>query len=217
MKWFKHDTNAHTDAKLEKVLMRYGADGYALYWYCIELIAGKLDSKNFTFELEHDSELLGYKLKIDSIRIEEIMKYMINIGLFECTNEVITCMKIARRLDSSMSGNAEMRKLIANSHDRVMMQSGQSHDSVIAEQNRTEQNRSNRAKTKKRFSPPTLTELDEYITEKGYNVSGQKFINFYESKGWMVGKNKMKSWKHAVANWHDPDKPSNANPWDGAK
>ena len=39
MKWFMHDSNAHTDAKLRKVMMRFGADGYGLlstmpkYWH----------------------------------------------------------------------------------------------------------------------------------------------------------------------------------------
>lgn len=157
MKWFKHDTNAHTDAKLEKVLMKYGADGYALYWYCIELIAGKLDSQNFTFELEHDSELLGYKLKIDSLRIEEIMKYMISLGLFESSEDTITCLKLAKRLDTSMSGSPEVRKLIKNYHDNVMT----CHDKVIAEENRTEEKRIEKIYTseRKRSNPAPIKKI----------------------------------------------------------
>lgn len=53
----------------------------------------------------------------------------------------------------------------------------------------------------KRFTPPTLENVIEYCREKGYNVDAERFIDFYESKGWMVGKNKMKDWKAAVRNW----------------
>lgn len=54
----------------------------------------------------------------------------------------------------------------------------------------------------KRFEPPSLEEVTAYITEKGYEVNAESFISFYESKGWYVGKNKMKNWKAAVANWN---------------
>lgn len=52
-----------------------------------------------------------------------------------------------------------------------------------------------------RFSPPTLQEVENYIKEKGYSVDAEAFIAFYDSNGWLVGKNKMKSWKSAVTTW----------------
>lgn len=52
------------------------------------------------------------------------------------------------------------------------------------------------------FCPPTPEQVTEYCREKGYDsVDPQRFVDFYESKGWMVGKNKMKDWKAAVRNW----------------
>ena len=53
----------------------------------------------------------------------------------------------------------------------------------------------------KRFAPPTVSEVEEYCRENNYNIDAQRFVDFYESKGWMVGKNKMKDWKAAVRNW----------------
>lgn len=52
------------------------------------------------------------------------------------------------------------------------------------------------------FVPPTVEEVIAYLNEKGIgNVDAERFVSFYESKGWMIGKNKMKSWKAAVATW----------------
>ena len=56
-------------------------------------------------------------------------------------------------------------------------------------------------KTRGRFTPPTIQELDAYITEHGYHVDAEKFLDYYNSNGWMVGKNHMKDWKAAVRNW----------------
>lgn len=53
----------------------------------------------------------------------------------------------------------------------------------------------------KRFSPPTLEEVTAYCQERGNDVDPQKFIDFYESKGWMVGSNKMKDWRAAIRTW----------------
>ena len=55
----------------------------------------------------------------------------------------------------------------------------------------------------KRFTPPTFNEIDVYMIERGFNDNGEahKFRDFYESKGWVVGKAKMKCWKAAVRNW----------------
>lgn len=52
-----------------------------------------------------------------------------------------------------------------------------------------------------RFIPPTAEEVKAYCETHQYSVNPEKFVDFYESKGWMVGKNKMKDWKAAVRNW----------------
>lgn len=54
-----------------------------------------------------------------------------------------------------------------------------------------------------RFFPPTPEEVRAYASEKGYtNVDADRFCDFYSSKGWVVGKTKMKDWKAAVRNWN---------------
>tara|TARA_B100000085_G_C18542869_1_gene512682 strand:- start:953 stop:1603 length:651 start_codon:yes stop_codon:yes gene_type:complete len=52
-----------------------------------------------------------------------------------------------------------------------------------------------------RFKKPSIEELNEYIVSKGYPVSAQEFMDFYDANGWKVGKNPMKDWKAAVRTW----------------
>ena len=54
---------------------------------------------------------------------------------------------------------------------------------------------------RKRFTPPTLEEVQAYCNERNNNVDPQHFIDYYTSNGWQVGKNKMKDWKAAVRTW----------------
>ena len=67
----------------------------------------------------------------------------------------------------------------------------------------------------KRFAPPTLQEVKDYCLKMGYtHVDAERFIDYYTSNGWMVGKNRMKDWKAAVRNWDRREK--NPQRQDGA-
>ena len=68
-----------------------------------------------------------------------------------------------------------------------------------------------------RFAPPTLEEVKEYCRERGNGVDAQRFIDFYEMKGWMVGKNKMKDWKAAVRTWERNDTSANTDRYAGIR
>ena len=53
----------------------------------------------------------------------------------------------------------------------------------------------------KRFTKPTLEEVRAYCQERKNEVNAERFINYYDSNGWKVGKNPMKDWKAAVRTW----------------
>ena len=55
--------------------------------------------------------------------------------------------------------------------------------------------------TSKNFKPPTIDEVKAYCKKRNNNVDAQKFVDFYQSKGWMVGKSKMKDWEACVRTW----------------
>lgn len=152
MQWFKHDSNTTMDFKIKKLIIKYGAVGYAIYFHCLELIAGGINENNITFELEHDSEIIADDLRINSTPdksgkelVEEIMRYMITLNLFEENNGHIFCFKLLKRLDTSMTSNNKLRSLITKAkenHDGVMinpdsiMQDKTRLDKTIQEKNR---------------------------------------------------------------------------------
>jgi len=230
MQWFKHDSDAASDAKIKKLVMRYGADGYAIYFHCIELIAGNISERNITFELEHDAEIIADNLKIQGTsdtspvdRVNQIMRYIVSLGLFEENNGHIFCYKMLKRLDSSMTSSPKMRKLITQAkacHDKVMI----NHDNIMQEENRideirTEENRIDIEPDKparSTFQKPTLQEITEYILSKQLVIKPSSFYEWYENTEWKDNKgNSVKNWKNKLINWNarELEKTPNSKPY----
>ena len=59
-----------------------------------------------------------------------------------------------------------------------------------------------------RFVKPTPEEVTVYAKSIGFNLDGERFYDYYESKGWMIGKSPMKNWQAAVRTWKRNDKVS---------
>ncbi len=199
MKWFKHDTSAHHDAKLKKVRHKYGITGYGLYWYCVEIIAFGVDSKNITFQLEEDAETIAIEWGLDQLKVQEIMTYMCELGLFESNSGRITCLKLANRLDDTNSKNPEIKRILANlsgakksekpeekpNSSESLGDTPKDSDQIRLDKIREEENRLEKIKKDKKkqkpstskavskktkFVKPALQEASEYFYELGSQV-----------------------------------------------
>ena len=64
------------------------------------------------------------------------------------------------------------------------------------------------------FQKPTLEDIRQYCISRGNNVDPEQFLNFYESKGWMVGKTPMRDWRAAIRTWEkrENDSPRRRSP-----
>lgn len=60
---------------------------------------------------------------------------------------------------------------------------------------------------RKIFQKPSIDEIEAYCNERNNGINAEAFYDFYQSKDWMVGKNKMKDWKACVRTWEQRDKP----------
>ena len=80
---------------------------------------------------------------------------------------------------------------------------------VSIEESREE--KSSEEKKDRRFTPPSLEEVTEYVNEKGYHFDPEQFVSFYSSKGWKVGSQPMKDWHAACVTWEGRWKQNHAN------
>lgn len=189
MKWFKHDSDANRDEKLQNVLLDYGLEGYGLYWYCLELITYDVDQYNLTFDLRHDARIIARNVGSTEKRIEEMMKYFIEIGLFECSQGHITCLKLLKRLDQSMTSKSAYRAAINTAkeqlkleklinptqkgHDRVMTGSGKGHELELEVEEERE---------KDIYTSCIVENEQKMVNQDGVNEAALRCLAFYNDK-----------------------------------
>ena len=73
-----------------------------------------------------------------------------------------------------------------------------------------ETNNNNNAGARERFIKPTIEEVADHIRDKGYTFDAKAFWNYYESKGWIVGRTPMKKWRSACVAWQRKERPTAA-------
>ena len=169
MKWFKHDSDANMDSKLQEILLDYGLEGYGLYWYCLEMIVNKIDADNLTFELEHDARIIARNTGSTVKKISEMMLRFVELDLFQNSEGRVTCLKLLQRLDKSMTSNPKFRNMLAKakeSHDPVMIKP----DLVMQDKNRLDKNRLDKNRLDKNRIKKTIvsSSLEEVLN--GYNT-----------------------------------------------
>ena len=175
MNWFKHDSDAATDAKIKKIIMKHGVAGYGVYFHCLELITGNISDNNVTFELEHDAEIIADNLKIqgESGRsaveiVEQIMRDLITLGLFEESNSRIFCFKLLKRLDTSMTSSSKLREIISSAktnYGKIMI----NHDGIMENHARQDYTRQDytiqdKKKTRQRQDNTAASGIDDILS-----------------------------------------------------
>ena len=129
MKWFKHDSDANLDDKLQHLMLDYGLEGYGLYWYCLELIANKFEINNINFNLKHDARIIAKNTGSSEEKVSKMMTRMVDLGLFTQSQGIISCLKLGHRFEGSSTSNPKMRNVIA----KLKSKYAESHDSVMIE------------------------------------------------------------------------------------
>ena len=143
------------------------------------------------------SDIMG-KLKLGADRYGKAIAELKELGLIEAVT--------LRTEDGKMAG----RRIIVKHSPRSSTEVPENRTSGIPEAReiRTLKDTDSKSITKadkgekrKRFVAPRVDEVKSYCEERDNGIDPEAFIDHYESKGWMVGKNRMKDWKAAVRNW----------------
>jgi hypothetical protein len=149
------------------------------------------------------TEALAHILGLEQAKVEQIVSKLVSYGV--ASVEQNTGIIFNRR----MSNDEALRAVRAEAGAKGGKQT-QSKNQANVKQKSTPSSSSSSSTTKtknlkdmggKKFKPPTVEEVRAYCLERKNGIDPERFIAFYESKGWMIGKNKMKSWKSAVITW----------------
>lgn len=181
---------------------------YILFY--LKLLCESVDhdgSLRFSEQIPYNVEMLSTITNTNVDIVRSATKVFSQLGMMEVLDDGTYFMNEVQKMIGSAADNdnanrqrryRERQKELAlpNRYDSVTKNNESKSKSIEIEKDIEKE------KKEKKFVPPSLEEVTAYITEKGYEVNAESFISFYESKGWYVGKNKMKNWKAAVANWN---------------
>ena len=137
---------------------------------------------------------------------EWLRKVIINYGLHGTAPESFhtEALEIAWTVCKDLIDQQQHRREV-NATNRAGKKSA---PAITEEKSETKKPEPEKPKAKK-FIKPTVEEIAAFCKEKKYNVNAQQFFNYYESNGWKIGRNAMKSWQAAVQNWNARDKANN--------
>ena len=199
--YFSHDTKARSDSKLVSLAMRQGMEGLGVYWCIVEMLYEN-DGKMMRTECER----IAYELRTHSDCITAVI-YEHELfewdDLYFWSNSVLNRLKTITEKSDKARQSATKRWENANAMrtqcdgNAIKEKESKVNKINIGDELPAEETQPKRGK----FTPPTALEVNAYMQEQGMDDLSEKFVNFYEAKGWQIGKNKMKDWKAAVRTW----------------
>jgi hypothetical protein len=211
--------DVHTDEKIEMIEAKYGLKGFAIIIKLYQTIYG---GHGYYCDWSENAAFLFAKRNFSNSGdggvnlINEVVRAALREGIF---NEdfykhygILTSRGIQKRYFEA----AGRRMLVDVKNDYLLVSVDKnivnvSNNTVNVDINQVNVSNNTQKKRKEikgnkkisnsHFVPPTPDEIKAYCVERKNQVDSDKFFDFYQSKGWMVGKNNMKDWKAAVRTW----------------
>lgn len=241
VKWIKIVTDIFGNRKIKQIESMPDADAILVIWFKLLCLAGNVNEGGLitiTKDIPYTDEMLSTEFHRPLATIRLALSVFERYGMIEIIDNIL-CVSNWEKYQNfdtldKIREQTRLRNLAYRERQRLQLpQCVTRHvTSRVTQCDATDKEeegdidreveRESREKAvvpdgtkKQRFVPPTVDEIQAYVTEKSMNVDAEKFWNFYESKGWMVGKNPMKSWRAACSTWNLKDKPpSKALPHD---
>lgn len=220
VKWIKIVTDVFDDEKVILIESMPEADSIIVIWFKLLCLAGKQNRDGLLMlndKIAYTDEMLAtvFRRPINTVRLAlrtferfamiEIVDGTICIANWEKHQNTDKLAQMREYNRIAQQKSRAKRKLLSGVNDS-QENVNDSQDTDIEEDKEKEEEKENNSVPQaesrtKRFTPPTVEEVRSYCVERKNNVDAQRFVDYYSSNGWMVGKNKMKDWKAAVRTW----------------
>jgi predicted phage replisome organizer len=215
VKWIKITTDIFDDEKI--LLIESLPDSYAIItvWFKLLCLAGKQNNSGVFMmgRVAYTDKMLATIFRMKESTVTMALQTFEQFGMVEIIDGVITIpnwekhqsldkFELAReKTRQRVAKHREKQKSLAEGNATCNVTVTECNADRIEEDKEIEKDNSILEIKRKRFTPPTLEEIKAYCCERNNGVDAQRFIDYYTSNGWQVGKNKMKDWKAAVRTW----------------
>lgn len=213
--WLKLHKDFFQRKEIKRLRKIAGGDTYTIIYLKMLLRSIMSDGKLYFDGLEDDfaSELaLDLDEKEENVQIT--IQYLLKSGLLEmcsdeeyylpdtkdstgCETAVASRVRKHRERKKALQCNADVTqvKRLCNGEIEKELEIEKEIDKEI--DNKCASTKQKR----KRFVKPTISDIEQYCSEKNISINAQQFIDYYESNGWKVGRNSMKDWQATVRRW----------------
>jgi hypothetical protein len=209
--FFPHFSNARHDRKLKRVIKDLGPEGYGLYFMLLEVLREQID---YRYPLT-DIDLLAEEFKTTEVKLNAIIRHYNLFQIDERENFISLKLVFylqpyiekSNRARVAANTRWEKTKLLITDANALHEHCDSTTNAMQGEERRGEESKGEESKgVKGRFTPPTLEEIKNYCLERKNTIDPQRFIDYYESNGWMIGKSKMKNWQATIRSWESREK-----------
>lgn len=214
IKWIKLNVDMFDDEKIKIIQSMPEGDSLLIVWIKLITLAGKTNDGGYIYineNMAYTDEMLsvimnkplniiqlalGTFTKLGMIEIDEKGIYLINFEKYQSLDRMAELKEYNRLAQQKHRAKIKSQKLSMTS------QSCQDIDIDIDKDIDKEYIKESK---KKSFKKPTIEEIQDYCKERNNSINADAFYDFYESKNWYVGKNKMQNWKAAIRTWEQRD------------
>lgn len=215
VKWIKIVTDVFDDEKVILIESMPEADSIIVIWFKLLCLAGKQNRDGLLMlndKIAYTDEMLAtvFRRPVNTVRLAlntfkefdmiEIIDGTICIANWEKHQNASKLAELREYNRIAQQKSRAKRRLLPAVNDS-QENVNDSQDIDIDKDKDKEEDKKNNSERAKRFTPPTLEEVKAYCAERKNNVDAQRFVDYYTSNGWLVGKNKMKDWRAAVRTW----------------
>ena len=218
VKWIKLVTNMFDNRKIKQLRKLPEGDALIVIWLQIICLAGVTNDNGFIYfskDIPYTNEMLAVEFDRPINIIKLALATFERFGMIEIVDSILMVSNWEKyqNVDGLEKIREQTRKRVAKHRElkaldvcNVTVTDGNATELELELELDRDKDRDKDIKSNSRFTPPTLEEIKKYCLERKNKVDAERFRDFYESKGWMVGKNKMKDWKACVRTWERDDK-----------
>jgi len=215
IKWIKINTGIFDNDKIKIIEDLPEGDTILVIWLKLLVLAGKKNDDGLVYvtrDLPYNpktlSKVMGRREEIISLALNTFKSFGM-IDIFDNLISIINWGKYqnAEGMDRIRQLNNERQKKYRDKQKQIESNVTSRYSNAL-DKIRLDKDKNKKESKSSRFAPPSLSDLKEYSEAINYRLDCQQFIDFYSSKGWMIGKNKMKDWKAAVRTWKKREKDS---------
>lgn len=233
VKWIKIATDIFDNNKIKIIEAMPEGDALIVIWFKILMLAGDTNDSGLVYFANNipyndislstifNKPIALIKLALSTFEqfgMIEIVDDFIHVSNWEKYQNVDGMERIREQTRNRVAKYRETKKLECNVTGNVTSNDNVTHCNEIEEEIDKEIDKDKEkdikekeipkgiSKKKGENIPPTIDEIREYCIERNNGIDAEYFYHFYEEKGWIVGKSKMKNWHSAIITWEKRNK-----------